>query len=85
MTSLWKRLIEGDWFTITENRQQWSTICEQFHLSDVVGGVTDLLNLRPFHVHVVILLSVPLLIKVLLTYALLIRHSPPYNIMNSWF
>ena len=28
--------IEGDWLTIAQNRQQWSTICEQFWLSDVV-------------------------------------------------
>ena len=28
--------IEGDWFTTAPNRQQWSRICEQFHLSDVV-------------------------------------------------
>ena len=28
--------IEGDWFTIAQNRQQWSTICEQPYLSDVV-------------------------------------------------
>jgi len=28
--------IEGDWFTIAQNRQQWSTICEQFYSSDVV-------------------------------------------------
>ena len=28
--------IGGHWFTIAQNRQQWSTICEQFHLSDVV-------------------------------------------------
>ena len=28
--------IEGDWCTIAQNRQQWSTISEQFHLSDVM-------------------------------------------------
>ena len=29
--------IEGDWFTIAQNRQQWSTICEQqFYLSNAV-------------------------------------------------
>jgi len=25
--------IEGDWFTIAQDRQQWSTTCEQYHLS----------------------------------------------------
>jgi len=33
--------IEGDCFTIAQNRQQWSTVCEQFHLSEVVGVLAD--------------------------------------------
>ena len=53
--------IEGDWFTTAQNRQQWSRICEQFHLSDVVEvcvANNRPLNLRLFHVHAVVLLSV---------------------------
>jgi len=30
---------EGDWFTIAQDRQQLSTICEQFYLSDDVVEV----------------------------------------------
>ena len=31
--------IEGDWFTVAQDRQQWSTICEQIHLPDDVVEV----------------------------------------------
>ena len=31
--------IEGDWFTIAQDRQQWSAICEQIHLPDNIVEV----------------------------------------------
>ena len=31
--------IEGDWFTVAQDRQRWSTICEQIHLPDDVVEV----------------------------------------------
>ena len=52
--------IEGGWFTIAQNRQQWSTICEQFYLSDVVEVCAANIpsQSRTFYVHAVILLSI---------------------------
>ena len=53
--------IEGDWFTIAQNRQQWSTICEQqFYLSNAVEfcAANRLSQSQTFlYVHAVILLS----------------------------
>jgi len=39
--------IEGDWLTIAQDKHQWSTICEQFHLSDDVVRVCDANRLFP--------------------------------------
>ena len=52
--------MEGDWFTIAQNRQHWSKNCEQFHLSDVVEvcAANRPSQSQTFHVHAVVLSSV---------------------------
>ena len=36
---VWTFGIEGDWFTIAQDRLQWSAICEQIHLPDSIVEV----------------------------------------------